>query len=231
MTSTVLITGCNRGLGLEMARQYAHEGWQVHACARDLDSAIELKALAQNQTSITLHQLDVADDNQISALASQLSGTAIDLLINNAGVYGPKGLSLDQLDRQTWLDVLNINTVSPLMVVRAFLPNLRNGAMKKVAILSSKMGSLEDNTSGGSHIYRSGKAAVNQVVKSLSIDLAGEGIQTVALHPGWVLTDMGGPNALITANQSVGGMRRVIERLNDATNGKFIAYDGQIIPW
>ena len=228
---TVLITGCNRGLGLEMARQYAADGWQVHACCRHPAQAEDLQALAAQTPAIKLHTLDISDDRQITALAQALDGTAIDLLINNAGVYGPKGLTLAELDRQTWQLVLDINTISPVLLTRAFLPHLLAGEGKKIAFLSSKMGSLDDNTSGGSYLYRSGKSALNQMAKSLSIDLAEEGIAVVALHPGWVLTDMGGPNALITAQQSVAGMRQVIDQLNADTSGSFIAFDGQLIGW
>lgn len=228
---TVLITGCNRGLGLEMARQYAADGWQVHACCRAPAQAGQLQTLAIEFPAIRLHTLDISDDSQITALAQALAGTTIDLLINNAGVYGPKGLALAELDRKTWQQVLDINTISPVLLTRAFLPHLLAGKGKKIAFLSSKMGSLDDNTSGGSYLYRSGKSALNQMVKSLSIDLAGEGVQVVALHPGWVLTDMGGPNALITAQQSVAGMRQVIDQLNAESSGDFVAFDGQPIGW
>jgi len=214
-----------------MARQYAADGWQVHACCRHPAQAEDLQALAAQTPAIKLHTLDISDDRQITALAQALDGTAIDLLINNAGVYGPKGLALAELDRQTWQLVLDINTISPVLLTRAFLPHLLAGEGKKIAFLSSKMGSLDDNTSGGSYLYRSGKSALNQMAKSLSIDLAEEGIAVVALHPGWVLTDMGGPNALITAQQSVAGMRQVIDQLNADTSGSFIAFDGQLIGW
>jgi len=229
--NTVLITGCNRGLGLEMVRQYAGHGWKVHACARSLDDAVELQALASAQHSVQLHALDVTQDSDIEKLAESLAGESLDLLINNAGVYGPKGLPMESLDRQTWLDVLNVNTVSPLMVTRALLPNLRAAGSARVAIVSSKMGSMDDNTSGGSYIYRSGKSAVNAVGKSLSVDLKDEGIAVVVLHPGWVLTDMGGPSALITAMQSVDGMRKVIDGLTLENSGRFVAFDGKAINW
>lgn len=229
--NTVLITGCNRGLGLEMVRQYASHGWKVHACARSLDDAVELQALASAQPAVQLHTLDVTQDSDIEKLAESLAGEPLDLLINNAGVYGPKGLPMEALDRQTWLDVLNVNTVSPLMVTRALLPNLRAAGSARVAIVSSKMGSMDDNTSGGSYIYRSGKSAVNAVGKSLSVDLKDEGIAVVVLHPGWVLTDMGGPSALITAMQSVDGMRNVIDGLTLENSGRFVAFDGKAISW
>lgn len=228
---TVLITGCNRGLGLEMARQYAEQGWTVHACARKPDKAEALKALATLHTNLTLHRLDVSRDRDIKALAETLKDEPLDLLINNAGVYGPKGISLSEIDRETWLDVLNINTISPLLVTRALLPNLRLGEGAKVAILSSKMGSQTDNSSGGSYIYRTGKSAVNAVGKSLAVDLQIDGISVVILHPGWAQTEMGGPAALISTEVSVKGMRQVIDQLDLASSGRFMAYDGKAIGW
>ncbi|MCV6590399.1 MAG: SDR family oxidoreductase [Marinobacterium sp.] len=227
----VLITGSSRGLGLELTRQYAEAGWYVHACARRLSKAVKLKALAQLHENISLHELDITSDRQIRALAGCLQGQAIDLLINNAGVYGPKGLAMDEIDRETWLNVLNVNTVSPLLVSLALLPNLRAGQLKKLVIISSKMGSQADNSSGGSYIYRSGKSAVNAVGKSLSVDLQPDGIAVAVLHPGWVQTDMGGPAALIKADKSVTGMCKVIDQLTLENSGRFVAFDGVELPW
>jgi NAD(P)-dependent dehydrogenase (short-subunit alcohol dehydrogenase family) len=173
--------------------------------------------------------LDLADFAKIDALALQLKNESIDVLINNAGVYPDS--SLGDADTDEWLDAFKINSIAPLKMASAFTPHIAKSTLKKIAVLSSKMGSLDDNTSGGSYIYRSTKTAVNMVMKSLSIDLKPYGIAVVTLHPGWVQTDMGGSNALINTQTSVSGLRTVIEKLNLSNTGKFIAYDGKEIAW
>ncbi|GAA3944871.1 SDR family oxidoreductase [Allohahella marinimesophila] len=229
--STVLITGANRGIGLEFVKQYLDEGDTVLACCRDPGSADELSALAGQFDALSLHRLDVSQADQIDELAATLDGTGLDVLINNAGIYGPKGLSFDEINEQDWLDVFTVNSIAPFMVTRALLPHLKKGGVKKIAVLSSKMGSVADNDSGGSYLYRSSKSAINQVVKSLSHDLKDSGMRVVALHPGWVQTSMGGPQALITTQQSVTGLRKVISDLDDERSGGFFAYDGAVVPW
>ncbi|HSH73236.1 MAG TPA: SDR family oxidoreductase [Methylophilaceae bacterium] len=225
----VLITGANRGLGLEFTKQYASDGWQVLACCRDPESARELNALAASMDNIKVLALDVGDFNQIDRLAQQLKGQSIDLLINNAGVY-PHG-SWGQIDYEDWAQAFKINAMAPLKIAEAFVEHVAISQLKKIVTLSSKMGSLDDNTSGGSYPYRTSKTAVNMVMKSLAIDLKPRGIASTILHPGWVQTDMGGPNGLINAEQSVSGLRKVIEQLTVANSGRFIAYDGNEIPW
>jgi NAD(P)-dependent dehydrogenase (short-subunit alcohol dehydrogenase family) len=227
--STVLITGTNRGIGLEFTKQYAEAGWNVIACCRNPESADKLNALAAQHGNITIYPLDVSHFRQIDTLAEQLSNTAIDVLINNAGVYPSGGLSDAKIEE--WLKGFKINSIAPLKVATAFTPHLAKSKLKKLATLSSKMGSIDDNTSGGSYMYRTSKTAVNMVMKSLSIDLEPSGIAVVTLHPGWVETDMGGPNALIDTKTSVTGLRKVIDQLNLTNTGKFIAYDGKEIAW
>lgn len=231
MTKTyqVLITGANRGIGLEFTKQYVQDGWNVLACCRNMLAATALQALATSHANIQVYSLDVADFAQIDALALQLKDEKIDVLINNAGVYPDSNLT--DADTSDWLDAFRINTIAPLKIAAAFTSHMSNSQLKKLATLSSKMGSLDDNTSGGSYIYRSTKAAVNMVMKSLSIDLKPTGIAVVTLHPGWVLTDMGGSNALIDTQTSVAGLRKVIANLNISNSGKFIAYDGKEIAW
>lgn len=228
-TYTVLITGANRGLGLEFVKQYAADGWQVLACCRDLASANQLQATARQYDNIHLHTLDVGDFSQIDTLAQQLSAQSIDVLINNAGIY-PESRT-GTIDKAAWLAGFAINSIAPYKMATAFQPHLARSQLKKMATLSSKMGSIDDNTSGGSYMYRSSKTALNMVMKSLSIDWQAVGIAVVTLHPGWVRTDMGGPNGLIDAPASVSGLRKVIAQLTLAETGKFIAYDGQVIPW
>ncbi|MDI1310006.1 MAG: SDR family oxidoreductase [Methylotenera sp.] len=229
MTYQVLITGANRGIGLEFTEQYAQDGWNVLACCRDPKKASVLQVLASKHANIRILQLDVANFAQIDALALQLKDEKIDVLINNAGVY-PES-SLKNANTEDWLDAFKINSIAPLKMATAFTPHIANGELKKIATLSSKMGSMSDNTSGGSYIYRSTKTAVNMVMKSLSIDVKPAGIAVATLHPGWVLTDMGGSNALIGTKTSVTGLRQVIENLNLSNTGKFIAYDGKEIAW
>lgn len=229
---TLLITGANRGLGLEFVKQYAAAGWRVLACCRAPADAEALQALADaSQGRVTLHALDVVDFSDIDALARQLRGTPIDLLINNAGIYPDRHGGFGQTDYDAWVLAFLVNTMAPMKMAEAFIGNLELGQGKTIATVSSKMGSVADNTSGGGYLYRSSKAAVNIVVKSLSLDLAARGIRAVVLHPGWVRTDMGGPNALITAETSVAGMRDVIERLTAADSGRFIGFDGEEVPW
>ncbi len=228
--ATVLITGANRGLGLEFAKQYAEAGWQVIACCRWPDEAKELQALAERSgDQVEIHQLDVADFEEIDALALILQGRAIDLLINNAGVYPQSDFG--NVNYEAWAEAFHINSMAPMKMVEAFAGHVAASNLKKIVTVSSKMGSIDDNTSGGSYIYRSTKTAVNMVMKSLAIDLKPKGIASTILHPGWVRTDMGGPNGLIDAPESVAGMRRVIEALTLENSGRFVAYDGKEIPW
>lgn len=228
--ATVLITGANRGLGLEFVKQYAEAGWQAIACCRWPDEARELQALAERSgDQVEIHQLDVADFEEIDALALILQGKPIDLLINNAGVYPQSNFG--EVNYEAWAETFHINSMAPMKLAEAFVSHVAASNLKKIVTISSKMGSLDDNTSGGNYIYRSTKTAVNMVMRSLAIDLKPMGIASSILHPGWVRTDMGGPDGLIDAPESVAGMRRVIEALTLENSGRFIAYDGQVVPW
>src|SRR5690349_2261046 len=230
---TVLITGANRGIGLEFAKQYAEDGWQVFACTRSPEKSEALGDLtARSSGRTSAHTLDVDDHAGIDGLAQALSNTAIDVLINNAGIYTDSHEErLDQIDYEAWARSFRINTMATLKMTQAFLPHLERSSQKKIVTISSKMGSLADNTEGGSYMYRSSKAAVNMVIKTLSIDLKPAGVIAIVFHPGWVQTDMGGPRAQISPAQSVSSMRRVIERLSSTDSGKFLSYDGQPVPW
>ncbi|HEY4136394.1 MAG TPA: SDR family oxidoreductase [Alphaproteobacteria bacterium] len=224
---TILVTGANRGLGLEFARQYAADGWRVIATCRDPAKAGELKALP----SVEVHALDVADIGAGAKLASSLAGTPIDLLLNNAGVYGARQQALGNLDAEDWLNVLRVNSVAPLKLAEAFLPHLRAGKGKTAAFVTSLMGSIADNGSGRFYAYRSSKAALNAAVKSFAVDTAADGLIAVLLHPGWVQTDMGGPGAPVTPKESIAGMRKVLAGLKAQDSGRFFAYDGKALPW
>lgn len=226
----VLVTGANRGLGLEFVKQYLADGWRVIACCRNPLSSSALIALTASAGGrLSVRELDVADFGQVERLSAILAGESIDVLINNAGFY-PEG-EFGQVDYADWEAAFRINTMAPMKMAECFVEQVARSQQRKIVTLSSKMGSVADNGSGGSYIYRSSKTAVNMVMKSLSIDLAGRGIAVGVLHPGWVLTDMGGPNALIDATRSVSGLRQVIAGLTLENAGRFIAYDGKEIPW
>jgi NAD(P)-dependent dehydrogenase (short-subunit alcohol dehydrogenase family) len=229
----LLITGANRGIGLEFAKQYIESGWRVFACCRNPDQATPLKQLASmHANSLSLHKLDASDFDEIDRLSTELADQDIDLLLNNAAVFlDTHDNELGSMDYEAWIYSLRVNSMAPLKMTEAFINQVSRSTQKKVINITSKMGSIADNTSGGYYLYRSSKTALNMVTRNLSIDLMPHGIMTATLHPGWVQTDMGGPNALITAGSSVAGMRRVIEQLTLADSGKFYAYNGKEIAW
>lgn len=227
---TVLITGANRGIGLEFVRQYAIDGWRVLACCRDISALNDL--VKQYDKQITVFALDVAKHDQIENLSRELSNESIDILINNAGIYpASRGDGLGQTDYEAWSRAFHVNTMAPLKMVETFISQITKSQLKTIITITSKMGSVADNRGGGSYVYRSSKAAVNMVMKSVAIDLASTGVISVLLHPGWVRTDMGGPNGLISTQQSVSGMRQVIGNLSADDSGAFYAFDGQVVPW
>jgi NAD(P)-dependent dehydrogenase (short-subunit alcohol dehydrogenase family) len=225
---SVLISGASRGLGLEFVRQYAAEGWQVHAACREPDSAASLQAVAGD---VVLHRLEVAEKGSLDALALSVKSLALDLVIANAGVSGPRSMTPELVDRDSWLETLAVNTIAPLALAGALRRNLEKGQQKKVVAISSRLGSIGCNDSGGLYVYRSAKAALNAAWKSLAIDWQGAGMICVVLHPGWVATDMGGPSADLQPPESVTGMRNVIAGLTPASNGHFYNYDGAELPW
>ncbi|MGR5176279.1 SDR family oxidoreductase [Vibrio parahaemolyticus] len=226
---TVFITGANRGIGLALAKKFLEAGYQVHATYRSASSAHELLSLEVSESNLITHALDVTNYEATQRLASQLP--MLDMVINNAGYYGPKGYGFGNTDVDEWRKVLEINTIAPLKLIEALYPKLIDSKVKKIACLSSKVGSMTENTSGGGYIYRSSKAALNSVVKSLSNDLSSQGFTVLALHPGWVQTEMGGPNALISTTESANGLFQVIEHAVIDDSGRFINYSGEMLPW
>lgn len=229
MTHTVMITGANRGIGLELVKQYAKEGWHVIACCRTPDQADNLNSLAGE--AVKVHQLDVCSASSVAALSETLQDRAIDHLYNCAGIFGPRVSTFGHVDFDAWEQVMRTNTMSPLRVSEAFNNQVYRSKKRVIINITSKMGSIADNSSGGSYIYRSSKAALNMVSMSMAHDLAARGIIVVAMHPGWVKTDMGGPNALITTQESVANIRRVIANIKSEESGSFFNYDGTPIPW
>lgn len=223
--ATVLITGANRGIGLEYARQFEARGYRVIGTARNPDEATELK-----QVSDRVEALDVTDAASVAALAERLKGVPIDILINNAGILDRTDMSIDKVDFSMMERTFAVNTFGPLRVVQALLPNLRAGERKLIANMSSQMGSIA-NSSGGTYAYRASKTALNQINRGLSIELGKEGFICVVLHPGWVATDMGGASATYTPAQSVTGLIEVIEGLDATDNGRFYDLKGAELPW
>ena len=228
---SALITGANRGLGLEFARQYLGDGWQVYAACRDPASASELHRLAENNDKLRILAMDVTDPASIHAAATELDGQAIDLLLNNAGVIGPRGQAIGNIDYDAWAEVLAVNTMGPMRVSEGFVEHVARSDRKLIVTLTSGMGSIADNSSGGSIVYRSSKAAVNMVMRSLAIDLAPRGITCAVVNPGWVRTDMGGPNATLEPSESISALRRLIATLGPEQSGKFFNHTGREYPW
>jgi NAD(P)-dependent dehydrogenase (short-subunit alcohol dehydrogenase family) len=229
---TVLVTGANRGLGLEFCRQYAQSGWTVLACCRDPLTAGALNKLAGEFPSVSIHALEATDFACVDALARELSGQAIDVLLANAAIYGDEsGKGFGSIDYDRWTETFRINTQAPVKLVEVFLPHLLRSQRKLVVAITSLMGSMADNRGGGSVFYRSTKAALNAAMKSLSIDLKPQGIGVIILHPGWVKTDMGGGNAPTEPTESIAGMIRVIESFKPTDSGRFVNFRGEELPW
>jgi NAD(P)-dependent dehydrogenase (short-subunit alcohol dehydrogenase family) len=222
---TVLITGANRGIGLELARQYAADGWHVIGTARRPDAADELRA-----TGASIVQLDVADADSVARMAEELAGEPIDVLINNAGIL-PQMRTLADIDFDKYQQVLAVNTVGPARVTQALLPNMRAGNLKKILNTTSGLGSIADNTGGGFYGYRESKAALNMFTKTIANELGSEGFVCIVMNPGWVQTDMGGPDAAVKVEDSAAGIRSVIANVAAKDNGTFWTFEGEQQAW
>ena len=225
---TVLITGANKGLGLEFARQYAAQGWQVIATCPMLEMADALRALPGR---VRIEKLDVTLGDDIAALAHTLADTAIDLLLLNAGVHLQKDRPLEQLDPQTWLEELQVNVVAPIMVARQFAPMVARSSQKRIIAMSSSLGSLAMNQAGGNLSYRSTKSALNSALRTLSVELRADGITVTPIAPGITRTDMGGPQAPFTVEDSALRVRGVIDQLTLEHSGRFFSRDASELPW
>lgn len=239
---SLLITGASRGLGLELVRQYLADGWEVHAGMRDpVAASDDVQTLKKTYgDALHLQRVDVEDHHSIEALAERLSTEAIDVLINSAGTMGSgsfaeQGLQFGKFgssEYQDWDRVFHINVFGPMKMAEAFVEHIARSQQKKIVTLTSILGSIEKNRIGGLYAYRASKAAVNAIMRSMAIDLArSHGIKATALHPGWVRTDMGGPNADIDAPTSARGMKDLIARLDETMVGRYWMYDGSELPW
>ena len=229
--TNVVITGANRGLGLGFVKNYLGKNVDVVSTTRDLKSSKELLALKEKfPNNLEILELDLLKESAGDTLANFLEEKPIDILINNAGV-GSTNQHFEAVSAKPWLEVLKVNLIAPLMITQSIINNVKKGSDKKIYFLSSQLGSIGDNASGGMYIYRSSKTGLNQVVKSLSVDLKPQGITVISLHPGWVKTDMGGPNAPVSIDESIEGMMQVINATDIRDTGRFLNYDGKELPW
>ena len=227
---SILITGANRGLGLEFAKQYAEAGYRVFATARDPAAAKELSSLAKTSSSVSLHTLETVDPASIAGLVRELKDQPIDILLSNAGVMGPSQQGFENVDAAGMVDTFKVNAVAPLMLVQAFLPNVEKSQKKLLAAITSGMGSISD-TGGGSYAYRASKAALNMTFKNLAVDLKGRRVIAVVINPGWVQTDMGGKSAPVKTSDSIAGMRKAFDKLTLEDSGKFLDFKGGTWEW
>jgi NAD(P)-dependent dehydrogenase (short-subunit alcohol dehydrogenase family) len=235
---TVFITGANRGLGLELARQYVAQGDVVHACCRRPGGAAELKALEKsNRANLHVHALDVTRTEAVQRLAGALAETPIDVLINNAGVFGPSAAgekdlrqSAGHIDEEIIAKVMRVNAVAPLVVAQAFTEHVARSTQKRMIAISSSMGSITQ-TGGGSYAYRMSKAALNMAMASLAKDLAPRGITVAVYCPGWARMEIGGADAPMSVEPSVAKLRALIEGAPSPGAAVFRLFDGSPVPW
>ena len=223
--ATILITGAGRGLGLELATQYAKDGWQVIGTVRDEAGRQRLKKIGAEA-----HALDVSDFAKARELARRLQGRALDILFCNAGIIGKRGMALGSFDYESWNEVMRVNVLGAAAVAEALVDNVAASGKKTIAMMSSRLGSIAES-SGATLPYATSKAALNMLVKGLAASLGGRGIKVLALSPGWVRTDMGGESAPLAPETSIAGLRKVLAGLKSADSGKFFSYDGSPIPW
>ncbi len=233
--STVLITGANRGLGLEFARQYAADGWEVIATSRNPDKGEDLQQLLKRNNKVSLQALDVTSGKSVEALARAVGGRAIDLLILNSAIYARKGTRIGEIDFDAWREAIETNLMGAIRVAQALLENVAASKRKQIAAISTGMGSMQALQStigfGAAYQYRTSKAALNMAMSILAKEMEPRGISVVIFDPGWVQTDMGGANAALTPQESIGGMRTVLAGDPAGLTGKFVGYDGRPRPW
>jgi NAD(P)-dependent dehydrogenase (short-subunit alcohol dehydrogenase family) len=224
---TVLVTGANRGLGLEFARAYARDGWRVIAACRNPGDCADLDKVPGD---VEIHRLDVVDHRAIDALARTLAGQPIDVLMNNAGVIGPKAQSFGSIDYAGWADTLSVNALAPVKMCESFADHVARSERKVMVAITSQMGSIADGGSGY-YAYRTSKAALNMAMRSVAADLAGKGVKVAVFHPGWARTRMGGRGASVEPADAIAGIREIVERLTAADSGSFFHYQGHKLAW
>ncbi len=232
MPST-LITGSNRGLGLEWVRQYAEDGWRVYATCRHPAEARELREMADASKNITIHRLDITRPDDINAVAVELLHAPIDVLVNNAGAYLEKyrDIGLKKLNYEDWEYMFNVNTLGAIRVTEALLDHVARSEKRLVVVISTHMASISDITFPGAYYYRSTKAALNATMEGITQELKPKGIGVLILHPGWVKTRMASEAALLMPSESVRGMRALVDRFIIEDSGQFYRYNGEKMPW
>lgn len=224
---TALITGANKGIGLEFVRQLKEKGYYVIGCCRNPLKAQELQEIADE-----VIQLDVTKDNEVESLKTHLNNRPIDLLVNNAGIMGENGVTINNINRDNFIEVLNVNCVSVIKLSDALLPNIEQSHDKSILVISSQMGSISDNNIGRSYAYRTSKAAVNCAMRSFALDTQDRGINVMLIHPGWVKTDMGGDDALVDVRTSVSGILNQVDKYMSESHAEtFHRFDGGTIFW
>lgn len=229
--TNILITGANRGIGLEFCKQYLRKGNRVYACCRDVSKAMNLQQLkADNSKNLSIIPLDVESYDSIQQLKFSLKNQPLDILINNAGIFS-FDLPDYHLQSRIWEKFFRINSIGPYLITQTLLQNLQQGSQKKIINISSDMGSIHLNSNGNFIPYRTSKAALNAITKSLAMENQETAMIFIALHPGWVRTDMGGPNGMLAPEESVAAMMAHIEKLTTAHSGKYYAFDGKELPW
>ncbi len=228
--TTICITGANRGIGLALAKHAHDKGHHVIGTARDPDAATDLKAIGDNTE---VHQLDIADERSIATFAGALKDRPIDILINNAGIFRHECDSIQNLDAAALRQQIDVNTIAPLLVTRALLPNVASSGRKLIANISSNLGSITDSAQSNDHFlgYRVSKAALNMATATIAQELKEQGITAVAFHPGWVQTDMGGTMAPLEPTQSATDIWNSLDTLTISDTGAFIAHDNTRLPW
>lgn len=222
----ILITGANRGIGLKFAEILSANN-NIYATARDITNADDLKKFDNTD----LLELDLLDKDSIKSFCSELKDIPLDMIINNAGIFQDEQMEETILDPELWLDEIMINAIGPVVLSQKLKENIMSGNDKKIIFISSQMGSIDDNYSGGYYFYRTSKSALNSAAKSLSIDWKADGISVLMLHPGWVRTDMGGSNAKLDIDTSVSKMLDVINSLDMSKTGAFLNYEGKKLEW
>ena len=229
---SILITGSNRGLGLEWVRQYASDNWRVYATCRFPEQADDLQAVAQIHQNVSVHPMDVTKTDQLLTVADIVEGP-IDILVNNAGVYHERWGKdpLGQINYADWQHTFDVNTLGPMRVCEQFATHVAQSQNRLIVAITSHMGSIADISSANDYAYRSSKAALNAAMKGLSVDLSRRNTGVLLLHPGWVRTRMGGESAPLSPTQSVACMRKIIAGFNMTQSGHFYRYDGSEIPW
>ncbi len=229
---TLFVTGANRGIGLELTRQYLEEGWHAVATCRKPGEALELQRLANAfRGRAEIHGLSVTDWEGIRELARRLEGQAVDLLVNNAGIRRMDAYSLGAIDVEGFMRSVEVNALGALKVSEAFRPHLARSGDALLMMMSSALGSITKNRRGGDYSYRASKAAMNAVMRSLAMDLKEDGVTVVSMHPGWVRTDMGGEEATLSPAESASAIRDVLERVGPEDTGRFLRHDGHEDPF